>query len=169
MQEYIIDAHNVIHTSSQFRGFISQGINAARVALLNAIESYAQDYPSYTFTVVFDGRNAGVSSAYRMVKVQYSNNKTADELIKKRIRKLSGKRNVIIVSSDTEVHNFARVNAMQVEGSNQFAQKISSGKKKNNGGSSKGSKRKTHDVHNEKPTSVSKREIEEMKKLFGLS
>ncbi len=168
MQEYIIDAHNVIHTTGQFRNFIAQGIDAARVALLNAIESFAQDYPSYIFTVVFDGRNAGVSSAYRMVKVQYSNNKTADELIKKRIRKLSGKRNVIIVSSDTEVHNYARVNALQVESSSQFAQKILSGKRKNKGGSNS-NKRKEKYVHNEKPTTVSKREIEEMKKLFGLS
>jgi predicted RNA-binding protein with PIN domain len=168
MQEYIIDAHNVIHTNSQFRNQISQGIDAARMALLNAIESYAQDYPSYTFTVVFDGRNAGIGSAYRMIKVQYSNNKSADELIKKRIRKLSGNRNVIIVSSDTEIHNFARINAMQVESATQFAQKILSGKRKNST-VGKSAKYKAEKYLNEKPNSVSKREIEEMKKLFGLN
>ncbi len=168
MQEYIIDAHNVIHTNVQFRNQISQGIDAARLSFLTAVESYSTDYPSYTFTVVFDGRNAGVGSAYHQVKVQYSNNKTADELIKKRIRKLSGNKNVIIVSSDTEIHNYARVNAMKVEGATQFAQKILSGKRKNTGGT-KGKKRFIHDTKNEKPTSVSKREIEEMKKLFGLS
>jgi predicted RNA-binding protein with PIN domain len=160
MKHFLIDAHNVIYTSQLFKKQLDNSLDHARNSLLQMINSYSQKYPSYKFTVIFDGK-IGYNSTYSSnISVVSSGNKEADELIRKKISKTNSTKNLAVVSSDHEVVSYAKINACEIITSASFINLINNSTKKK----SKATKKNNHP---EKPYSSSKNEIEEFKRIFG--
>lgn len=161
MKHFIIDAHNVIHKSSFLKSQINTSIDVARNALLQMIKNYLVKFPSYKYTVIFDGIIGYNSVNAHNIKIQNSGEKEADELIKLKISKLNSTKNVIVVSSDHEITAFAKVYACEILSSESFLNLISDiviskiGKTKIN------KKNKS-----EKPNTPSKKEMNEFLELF---
>ena len=86
------------------------------------------------------------------MKIVYSENQTADERIKKQIAQSKSPRNIIVVTSDSNISQFAKVCSSNVILSEIFAAEI----RKNNFEEDEQSKIKAID------------NVDEFKKLFGI-
>lgn len=87
------------------------------------------------------------------IKIFYSENRKADELIKNEIEKANNRKNIILVSSDNNLKEFARVCSCNVLSSEDFINEFSSSQ--------------TGDEENKIIESMQKNN-DEFKKLFGV-
>jgi predicted RNA-binding protein with PIN domain len=159
MKQYFIDGNNVIHKSSFLKQKFSQSPEIACNSLLAMIDTAFDKYSSYRFKVFFDGFNTGIVSPSHRIQTKNSGAKTADENLKKSISAIKSPANKIVVTSDTEVHNFARVHGVAVITSEEFLRQISGGSPARKSKSKKNQK-------NEKPSASGKKEIREFLELF---
>ncbi|MGB5287609.1 MAG: NYN domain-containing protein, partial [Ignavibacteriaceae bacterium] len=76
-----------------------------------------------TVTMHFDGH---LNEAIKVsgIKIKYSGGKTADDKIKIEIEKSKNPKNIIVVTSDNNVAEFARVCRCQVIKSEEFSKKL---------------------------------------------
>jgi predicted RNA-binding protein with PIN domain len=164
MQHFILDAHNIMHKDPAMKRLMDVSLTDARQALVSLVESVAQKRADAYFSVVFDGVNAGVASSLRNVVIRETRRfQEADEIIKDLVRREESPRLATVVSSDTEVHNFAKLSGCAVKSSEAFLRELraSAGR-----GAKSSPEEKRLAVH-DKPTHVSRAEIEALKKLFG--
>jgi predicted RNA-binding protein with PIN domain len=161
MKKFIIDAFNVIHKSSELRAKLGISPAIACNSLLSIISVYSAKYPSYSFIFVVDGNFEDIFISNIKITIKSSKNLTADQIIKEQIAFLSNTRNFTCVTSDTEVHNFARIHGCQVISSENFLKELQISQF-----SQYKSKSKFKNIKSEKPTNVSKKSIDEFKKLF---
>ncbi len=162
MKRFIVDANNVLHKHPLLRKVLAETPVAARTALVEAVVPYSRRYPSYRFLLVFDGAGntvAGLPNAIRTVFA--SGGRTADDLIRAEIHAERAPDKCVVVSSDTEVYNSARVHACTAMTSEEFLREIATASVSARSGRSSGG-------GGEKPSGVSRAEIAAMKKLFGL-
>ncbi|MFY7997668.1 MAG: NYN domain-containing protein [Candidatus Kapaibacteriota bacterium] len=163
MQHIILDAHNIMHKDASMKRLMDVSLTEARQALVFLVEGLAKKRSDVYYTIVFDGVNAGVASSLKNVVVRETRRfQEADEIIKDLVRREERPHLATVVSSDIEVHNFAKRSACTVKSSESFlreARASVSGTK-----SSPQDKRLATD---DKPTHVSRSEMEVMKKLFG--
>lgn len=123
------------------------------------IDTAFDKYSSYRFKVFFDGFNTGIVSPSHRIQTKNSGAKTADDNLKKSISAVKSPANKIVVTSDTEVHNFARVHGIAVITSEEFLRQIN--------GEGTARKTKTKNIpKNEKPIASGKKEIREFLELF---
>ncbi len=164
MNHYILDAHNVIHKHPVWRTLITRTmLGEARQGLVNAVARLAQRYPAFFFTIVFDGTNTRVRAPYRNIAIYESpRGIPADIIIKQRIDADPQPRQCIIISSDTEVHNYARRSGCSTMSADEFLRQLD---KPYLDKDSEEFYRKKHGGE-EKPSAVSKSELEEFKRLF---
>ena len=110
MKHYILDAHNIMHKSPVISDILDLDLLEARNALLYEIADYSDKYPSYKFSVVFDGRASKVSSPRSQIVVYKSGTmKIADTVIKDLIKKETVPSLCTVVSSDSELYKYARI------------------------------------------------------------
>lgn len=149
IQKYIIDGNNLIGKISDLWKLQKQDRQLSRVKLTKLIDQYFRDR-GYKVSLHFDGfeTDAIPSSS---VKLYYSNNKSADSMIKKEIDHSGKPKTIAVVSSDHSVQNYAKVNSCKVIKSEDFAKSIK--------------RKKTINSEEEISKSISN---DEMKKLFGL-
>jgi predicted RNA-binding protein with PIN domain len=168
MTHYILDAHNVLHKRPAWNRLINnRQLAEARQALVNAVARLAERYPAFFFTLVFDGVNTGVRAPYRNIAVYESPRGTpADIIIKQRIDADPNPHECIVVSSDTEVHNYARRSGCTVMSAAEFLQELDRPRLSKGEKNSEAFARMKSGAA-EKPSSASKREIDELKRLFG--
>jgi predicted RNA-binding protein with PIN domain len=166
MKHYILDAHNILHKHPQWRRLIEQReLRQARQALVDAIVQLAERYPAFFFTLVFDGINTSVRAPYRNIAVYEAPRGTpADVIIKQRIDADPHPRQCIIVSSDTEVHNYARRSGCTVMAAHDFLQELQ--KPRYDKSSDEFALLKSGSA--EKPSALSASEREEFRRLFGV-
>jgi predicted RNA-binding protein with PIN domain len=163
MKRYILDANNIAHKHPGLRSVIASTPEALATAFVGLLASYVQRYPSYRFTVVFDGSSGQAVGTPRSVSVvSAAMHQAADDVIRQLIRNETAPGSCVVVSSDTEVYNFARAHSCTVMTADAFLREITpttgtSGKSGKGGGG-----------HGEKPSGVSRAELAVMKKLFGL-
>jgi predicted RNA-binding protein with PIN domain len=86
------------------------------------------------------------------MKIVYSENQTADEKIKKQISQSKSPRNIMVVTSDSNLAQFAKVCSSAVVSSEQFSIEIS----------------KTNSGLDEESIIKSIDNVEEFKRLFGI-
>jgi len=106
--EYIIDGYNLIK-SSFLKKYDAGPANAAVEELLSILSGYRRKHPSVIFTVVFDGY---MEMRYpdRRIKILFSHDRTADEIIRIELEKSLGKnRGKTVVSDDREVQACGRI------------------------------------------------------------
>jgi predicted RNA-binding protein with PIN domain len=165
MPHYILDAHNILHKHPVWnRLILSKQLAEARQGLVNAVARLAVRYPSFFFSLVFDGVNTGVQAPYRNIAVyEAPRSTTADAIIKQRIDADTNPRDCIVISSDTEVHNYARRSGCKVISAREFLQELNKSVVDKH---SEAFYLKQSDAA-EKPAHASKADVEEFKRLFG--
>ncbi|HOL21799.1 MAG TPA: NYN domain-containing protein [bacterium] len=131
--EYIIDGYNLIKSSFLSR-YESRGISYSMQMLINILGDYRRRHPSVSFTVVFDGNPPFpyIFHQEKYLKVIFSGDVTADEVIRRRVEKTSEK-NVsrVVVSDDRGVKDAGRLFGARVLSISVFLDIVSpSGKKK---------------------------------------
>ncbi|MCS6807249.1 MAG: NYN domain-containing protein [Bacteroidota bacterium] len=163
MQHVILDAHNIMHKDAEMKRLMDTSLVDARQVLVRIVEFLAQKRPDVLYTLVFDGTNAGVLSPCTNVIIRETKRfQEADEVIKELVRYEEKPHVVTVVSSDTEVHNFAKLSGCKVQSSEAFLREVRA--------SMSGVKRTPEEKRlavYDKPTHVSRAEVEMMRKLFG--
>ncbi|HYF03448.1 MAG TPA: NYN domain-containing protein [Patescibacteria group bacterium] len=162
MKHYILDGNNILHKHSGWAELFKRAPAEACRALLISCESFLKIYPSYKLSIVFDGQIPPVSST--LIKIFAA--QPADKKIKDLIRTFQNPKLAVVVSSDTEVWNYARLNTATALRSEDFLKELPLFNSPTQP-AIKTSAAKTK-TPKEKPSGVSKNEIQIMKKLFGL-
>lgn len=123
---------------------------ASREKLVYMLDRYFSNKKT-NVTLHFDGHpNARINSS--RMKIVYSENQTADEKIKKQISQSKAPRNLSIVTSDSNLAQFAKVCSCKVISSDVFAAEI----------------RKIDAEADEQAKINSINNVDEFKKLFGV-
>ncbi len=122
MKHYIIDGNNVIHKVKAFSRFIRTDKQSPRERLIFMIENYFQGR-SVKITIHYDGFERFPIRA-SIVKIIYSDKKTADDKIKHQIEDADNPRNIIVVTSDTGIKAFARKCGCEVISSENFIKQL---------------------------------------------
>ena len=121
----------------------------ARERLVMLIEKYFNKRKGKVF-LHFDGFQNNPLSLSKG-KIIYSEKSKADKKIKEQIEITKNRRNLIVISSDHEIQNFARVCSCNVLSSEEFAKDLTSGK----------------NINEEENRIKEMNDVEEFKKLFG--
>lgn len=150
MLNYIIDGNNLIGKITSLMSLQKKDKQASREKLVYILDRYFINKKA-TVTLHLDGHPAGRVSSSKM-KIVYSENLTADEKIKKQISQSKSPRNIIVVTSDSNLAQFAKVCSTTVVSSDEFAVEIN----------------KSGDKFDEESIIKSINNVDEFKKLFGV-
>lgn len=157
----MIDANNVLHKLPQCKNKIQSDYANACLSFLNILKTFSVRYPAYKFIVFFDGYSESVFVNHPAISIQWSFAKTADEIIKDHIRLDYDTKNYTLVSSDTELHNFARIHSLEIISSENFITQLNSNSSNSNKYRSSPNNSKA-----EKPNSAGRKEVTLMLELF---
>lgn len=149
MQHYIIDGNNLIGKIKSLRNLQKKDGKTAREKLALLIDRFFAG-KQVKITLDFDGYE-NLSIRLSKGRIYYSQSKTADDLIKHQIEMEKNPRNVIVISSDSNVIEFARVCHCNLIKSEEFSINLQ--------------KQKDFDEEENLKRNISNNEI---KKLFGL-
>ena len=155
MLKVIVDGYNLIYQFPELRRILERDLDTAREGLLNRIGLYASE-KHVQAVVIFDGDGRVMPDTEKrsVVKVVYSKPpEKADPVIKRMIEKDYDK-DIVVVSSDREIVNYARLYSVKTISSNRFAHEILE-KPKN-------------EVEKKFDTSMSQNELDEWLHLFGV-
>ena len=125
------------------------------------ISVYSAKYPSYNFIFAVDGNFEDIYISNVKITIISSKNLNADQIIKEQIAHSNNTKDLTCITSDTEVHNFARIHGCQVISSENFLKELQTSQF-----NQQKTKSKFKNIKSEKPTGISKKSIEEFKKLF---
>lgn len=168
MKIYLVDAYNVMHKIPDLKRMLNSSKDVACESLLVKIDSLKRGGRlRNSFYVVYDGFFESTMATDPNLKIIQSKGKTADEIIKRHIDKSPNKRNITVVSSDTEVHNYARLNGCEVIESAQFIKTYLSTESSGGSNGSTSPAKGNPTGKSEKPSHVSRGEVNEMMKLFS--
>jgi predicted RNA-binding protein with PIN domain len=147
---YIIDGNNLIGKISSLMNLQKKDKQASREKLVYILDRYFIKKKA-NVTLHLDGHPAGRVISSKM-KIVYSESLTADEKIKKQISLSKSPRNLIVVTSDSNLAQFAKVCSTTVVSSDEFAIEIN----------------KSGERFDEESIIKSIDNIDEFKKLFGV-
>lgn len=150
MLNYIIDGNNLIGKIASLMSLQKKDKQASREKLVYILDRYFISKKA-NVSLHLDGHPAGRVSSSKM-KIVYSENLTADEKIKKQISQSKSPRNIIVVTSDSNLAQFAKVCSATVVSSDEFAVEIN----------------KSGDKFDEESIIKSINNVDEFKKLFGV-
>jgi len=147
---YIIDGNNLIGKISSLMNLQKKDKQASREKLVYILDRYFVQKKA-SVLLHLDGYQAGRVNSSKM-KIIYSENLTADEKIKKQISQSKSTRNIIVITSDSNLAQFAKVCSTTVISSEEFVAEI----------------KKSTQTADEQYRIDSMNNIEEFKKLFGV-
>ena len=150
MKHFIIDGNNLIGKIKNIKKLQNKDRQTAREKLAYLIENYFQG-KKVKVSLHFDGFQNSVIRIHG-VKIIYSEDKTADEKIKTEISASKNPRNVIVITSDNNIKEFARVCSASVILSEEFSAELKKRKEINE------EERKIRSIDN----------VEEFKKIFNV-
>jgi predicted RNA-binding protein with PIN domain len=153
---YLIDGYNLLHQFPELRRKMEYDLENARDSLLVRLSGFALS-KGVAVSVVFDGAGEldPSPSRSRTVRVRFSRPpEKADPLIKKMISERKRDEELILVSSDRDIGDYARLCGVKVEASQSFAQMMD-----HQPGESSGGPRSDR--------TMSERELREWMTLFG--
>ncbi len=150
MLSYIIDGNNLIGKIASLMSLQKKDKQASREKLVYILDRYFISKKA-NVTLHLDGHPAGNVISSKM-KIVYSENLTADEKIKKQISQSKSTRNIIVITSDSNLAQFAKVCSATVVSSDEFAVEIN----------------KSGDKFDEENIIKSINNVDEFKKLFGV-
>lgn len=156
MKTIIIDGNNLIHKINHLKNLFLKDKEAAQAALIETVKSHIPRTSKVIF--VFDG-----FGKIKKSDVIFSSQITADEVIREQIENFKSKGQHKIVSSDQEIINFAKVCGCEIQKSEDFWNELN---KKDSPTEGKNLNQNYIYDDLEKPGRMSKKEIDEFKKLF---
>jgi len=122
MKKYIIDGNNLIGKIRSLSNLQKKDKQAPREKLAHLVERYFSN-KKVEVILNFDGfANQKISGS--KIKLVYSDKISADEKIKKQIEAEGNKRNLVVISSDNNVREFAKVCGCEVILSEDFGKEI---------------------------------------------
>lgn len=122
MKHYIIDGNNLIGKIKSLASIQKKDKQASREKLTHLIDRFFAN-KKVTVTLNFDGfANEKIKSVN--AKIVYSENLSADDKIKKQIEEAVSKRNIVVVTSDNNIKEFAKVCGCEVISSDAFGREI---------------------------------------------
>ncbi|UCC95737.1 MAG: NYN domain-containing protein [Candidatus Omnitrophota bacterium] len=124
MLVYIIDGCNLIHKVPSLKKSASAHAHLIGYIKKNKLTGSKNN----KVIIVFDGEP--YSLPHYDFEVIYSHQMTADEIIKRKVQKLENKRQVIVVSDDREIQDFARSQGAHTQKITEFVKAKKSGKRK---------------------------------------
>ncbi|MBN2201706.1 NYN domain-containing protein [bacterium] len=153
---YLVDGYNLLHQFPELRRKIEYDMENARESLLARLTGFSLA-KGVDISVVFDGSGEPDPAPLRKkaVRVRFSRPpEKADPLIKRMISERKKGEELILVSSDRDIGDYARLCGVKVESSQTFAQAM-----ERQSGTQAGDMRTDR--------SMSDREIQEWMALFG--
>ncbi len=120
MKKFLIDAHNLIHKDAELKKKFIKNPATASNSLLELVRIFSNKYPSYKFLVIFDGYFEGVSIPHPSITTIFSHKQTADTIIKEQIKNSLSTKNIVVVSSDSEVLSYSRIYSCELYTSEEF-------------------------------------------------
>jgi len=122
MKKYIIDGNNLIGKIRSLVVLQRKDKQAPREKLAHLVERYFSN-KKVEVILNFDGF-ANQKISVSKIKLVYSDKISADEKIKKQIEAERNKRNVVVISSDNNVREFAQVCGCEIISSEDFGKEI---------------------------------------------
>jgi len=119
---YIIDGNNLIGKLPDLIKLQKKDKQSSREKLVLILDRYFADKKSKNFLHLDGYPNEKINS--NQAKIVYSENKTADEKIKYQIEKLKSTRNTSVVTSDSNLAQFAKVCGCNIISSENFVKMI---------------------------------------------
>ena len=104
----MIDGNNLIGKIGTLQKLQKKNKQSSREKLAFILESYFLGKPNNRVSLHYDGF-AGQSINVQNIRIIYSGKKTADDEMKFQIEQEKNRRNLIIISSDLNLKEFARV------------------------------------------------------------
>jgi len=151
MKTYLIDGNNLIGKIKTLFALQQKEKQAAREKLIFLLDKYFKQQKNKGI-VYYDGfQSTAIASDY--VRIKYSQNQTADDIIREDISRAKNRINLIVITSDSALGNFARACSCEVKKSEVFAKQFLQAKTSE---SENGIINKLND------------QTEEFKKLFGV-
>jgi predicted RNA-binding protein with PIN domain len=147
---YIIDGNNLIGKIRSLMNLQKKDKQASREKLIYILDRYFIQKKA-NVSLHLDGHQSGSVNSSKM-KIIYSEKLTADEKIKKQISQSKSPRNIIVVTSDSNLAQFAKVCSTTVISSEVFVAEI----------------KKNTNSADEQVRIDSMNNIQEFKKLFGV-
>ncbi|MGD8781578.1 MAG: NYN domain-containing protein [Ignavibacteria bacterium] len=149
IKQYLIDGNNVIGKSKTLWHVQKKDKQQSRELLALMVDSYFAG-KKIKVILYFDGyQNTAITSKS---KINYSNNKPADDLIRRDIENLDNPRICAVISSDHSIQNLAKACSCKVIKSEDFIKKIET----------------EHDNESEQAR-IKNIDNDEIKKMFGIS
>ncbi len=150
MLNYIIDGNNLIGKISSLISLQKKDKQASREKLVYILDRYFNQKKA-SVSLHLDGHQGSRINSSKM-KIVYSENLTADEKIKKQISQSKSPRNIIVITSDSNLAQYAKVCSAKIISSEEFSAEIS----------------KSNSALDEEGIIKSINNIDEFKKLFGV-
>lgn len=122
MISYIIDGNNLIGKIKSLMNLQSKNKQASREKLVYMLDRYFSG-KKYSVTLHLDGHQNGKINSSCM-KIIYSEKLTADEKIKDQIERTPSRKNTVVITSDSNIAEFARVCSCKIISSEEFASMI---------------------------------------------
>lgn len=119
MKHYIIDGNNLIGKIPSIKKLQRSNKQASREKISYLLGRYFAKRKA-SVSLHFDG-HTGESIKVSGIKIKYSENRTADEKIKTEIERSKNPKNIIVVTSDNNVAEFAKVCSCQIIKSEDFS------------------------------------------------
>ncbi len=118
MISYIIDGNNLIGKIKSLMDLQSKNKQASKEKLVYMLDRYFSG-KKYLVTLHLDGhQNGKINSS--VMKIIYSEKLSADEKIKDQIEHTSSRKNTIVITSDSNIAEFARVCSCKIIPSEEF-------------------------------------------------
>ena len=148
MIKYIIDGNNLIGKIKSIQNLQKTEKQTAREKLAFLIEDYFRN-KNFKVSLHFDGYpNLPINISF--TKIIYSRVKTADEKIKDEISASKNPKNLVVITSDNNLKEFARVCSCTIISSEEFSAELTRRSEKND----------------EEERIKSMNDVEEFKRLF---
>jgi predicted RNA-binding protein with PIN domain len=128
IKKYIIDGNNLIGKISELWVLQQKDRQLSRIKLVKYLDQYFAN-KNVKVSLHLDGYAADPIPSSK-VKINYSDNKTADSKIKKEIDNSKNPKVLLVVSSDHSVQNYAKVNSCAVLSSEDFNKMLKDKKSK---------------------------------------
>lgn len=121
MLHYLIDAYNLIHQDKDLEyELVNVSAESAAEKLFQMLSKFAAYHNKKKFTLIFDGIPFDIHSPFQNVYIEGSGRFIADDIIKGYISSAVNAKNYIVVSSDKEIINFAKLHLAEYYLSEQF-------------------------------------------------
>ncbi len=148
-KKYFIDGNNLIGKIPSIKKLQVSDKQASREKIAFTLDRFFAKRKEKVILFLDGFQNEAIRTS--KVRIRYSDNKTADDIIKQEIDLAKNPKQIIVISSDHSVMEYAKVSYCEVQKSEDFAKRMNKSK-----------------TGNKEEEIIKKIDNDEIKKLFGV-